>query len=236
MARLMRFVPNTKQTYSTYDIRVYKRLAAVWMGENYTTHYISLLANDQTAVEVWHWMGFGMLSIDAIRGMQAIQGVKSQVDIQRASVQDMDQIMKLSGGLRRYMMSSPVFFIPDEWEESYYREWLADPAKVIWLARVNGEAVAFLRMGPANRDVSAIIVDEKTTSIYGAYTEEGMRGNDIATALLNHGLTAARDMGYERCAVDFETMNLLGTRFWLGRGFKPVCYSLVRYVDERFVQ
>jgi len=92
-----------------------------------------------------------------------------------------------------------------------------------------------MALGPAKDDVSAIIFDEKTTSIYLAYTWEAMRGKDIATALLDHALNSARNNGYERCAVDFESMNLLGTRFWL-RHFSPVCLSLLRYVDERVLR
>jgi hypothetical protein len=32
--------------------------------------------------------------------------------------------------------------------------------------------------------------------------------------------------------VSFEPMNLLGTRFWL-KYFKPVCFSVVRHIDDR---
>jgi hypothetical protein len=50
--------------------------------------------------------------------------------------------------------------------------------------------------------------------------------------VLNHGLDWAQSTGYERCAVDFEPQNLAGARFWL-KHFQPVCYSLIRHVDER---
>ncbi|GAH27730.1 unnamed protein product, partial [marine sediment metagenome] len=78
------------------------------------------------------------------------------------------------------------------------------------------------------------IVDEKTTSIYGAFTMKNMRGSGIATALLNHALEFARVAEYERCAVDFEPMNLAGSRFWL-KHFKPVCLSLFRQIDLRVI-
>jgi predicted GNAT family acetyltransferase len=92
-----------------------------------------------------------------------------------------------------------------------------------------------MRLGPADEDVCTIIYDEKTTSIYAAFTKEKVRSEGIATALLDHALKSARESGYERCAVPFEPMNLLGTRFWL-KYFKPVCYSLLRIVDDRVTQ
>ncbi len=176
-----------------------------------------------------------MLSVDAVRGLHPIEGVDAQNYIRRATLQDLELFLTLNDELRQYMKGSPVFFIAEQFSESYFRKWLEAPDKVIWLASIDGEPVAFLRMGSANDDVSTIIYDDKTSSIYGAYTRETMRGKGIATALLDHGLSSARSIGFERCAVDFETMNLLGTRFWL-RHFRPVCYSLFRYVDERVVR
>ncbi len=89
-----------------------------------------------------------------------------------------------------------------------------------------------MQIGPANPEACTIIQDEKTASITMAFTKEGARGNGSATALLNRSLEWVRSRGYERCAVDFETMNVLAARFW-PRWFEPVCYSLTRYVDER---
>ncbi len=92
-----------------------------------------------------------------------------------------------------------------------------------------------MRLGPADDDVCTIIVDDKTTSIYAAYAMEEIRRNGITTALLDQALIFAQASGYERCAVSFEPMNLLGTRFWL-KYFKPVCLSIVRHIDDRITQ
>jgi GNAT superfamily N-acetyltransferase len=214
---------------------MYQRIAADWIADGYVAHYISVFPNDQNAVKAWHWLGFGMLGVDALRGLRPVEGARIQVDIQAAGLGNLEEVMALQDGLRQYMKGSSAFFIPEKLSRDYFESWIQDPDRVIWMAYVDGEPVAFLRMGPANDDVARIIVDEKTTSIYGAFTVEKMRGKDIGTALLDHALGVARGAGYERCAVDFETMNLLGVRFWLGRGFQPVCLSLLRYVDERLL-
>ena len=86
--------------------------------------------------------------------------------------------------------------------------------------------------GPANPSAAYIIRDEKTSSITGAFTEERFRDSGIGAALPSHALDWARSIAHERCAVDFESQNILGTRFWL-RHFQPICYSLIRHVDER---
>lgn len=212
---------------------MYRYLAADWVAEKYVAHYISTLANDLEAMRAWHWLGFGMTAIDAVRGLRPIQGGNDQVEVRRASPQDLEQFMELNDGLRQHVKGSPDFFIAQELSKEYLEQWIQDPDRVIWLAYVNEEPVAFIRIGPARDDVCTIICDEKTTSIYGAFTKEAMRGKDIGTALLEQAIESARSRGYERCAVDFEPMNLLGTRFWLRHDFRPVCLSLLRYVDER---
>jgi GNAT superfamily N-acetyltransferase len=80
-----------------------------------------------------------------------------------------------------------------------------------------------------------LIEDEKTTSIVSAFTREEARGGGIATALLNRALDWGREQGYARCAVDWEPMNVLASRFWL-RYFQPVSYALERYIDERLAR
>jgi len=92
-----------------------------------------------------------------------------------------------------------------------------------------------MRLGPADSDACTIIDDNKTTSIFSAFTKEHVRNEGIASALLDQALKSAGAEGYERCAVSFEPMNLLGARFWL-KFFKPVCLSVVRYIDERIIR
>lgn len=214
---------------------MYREIAAKWVAEKYIAHYISIFANDREAIRACYWLGFGMLGVNAIRGLQPIKSTNTQIYIRRASTENLEQVMELHEGLVQYAKESPDFFIGEKLNKEYFEEWLGDSDKVIWLACMNETPVSFIRIGPANDDVSTIIIDEKTTSIYGAFTQESMRGKDIATTLLAHAIASARRSSYIRCAVDFETMNLLGTRFWLRHDFKPVCLSLLRYIDERAV-
>jgi len=214
---------------------MYKHLAADWVADKFVAHYISTFANDLNAIRAWHWLGFGMTAIDAMRGLQSVEAFCTQIHVRRANSQDLEHVLILNDGLRQHVKGSPDFFIAEEFNEKHFEKWLNGPGRVIWLACIDEEPVAFLRMGPANEDACTIIRDEKTTSIYGAFTKEAMRGKDIATTLLCRAIESARGLGYERCAVDFEPMNLLGTRFWLRHGFSPVCFSLLRHVDERAI-
>ena len=211
------------------------RISDDWLAEGYSAHYLSIFPNDLQALQYWNWVGFGMFAVDALRAVDSIPVGDTGVYIRRADLQDIEQVMALQDELWEYIKGPPIFILNERYDRKYYEEWLQNPEKVVWLACSQGEPLAFMRMGPAAEDVCAIIVDEKTTSIYAAFTRQQARREGIATALLAHALKFARDCGYERCAVPFEPMNPLGSRFWL-RYFQPVCYSFLRNIDDRLAQ
>ncbi len=214
---------------------MYGHIAADWVADKYIVHYISLFPNDVDALRAWHWMGFGMIAVDAVRGLDSIEGRDVGVHIRRADSQDLEQVMELHEALWQYHKGTPIFLLTEKRDRSYYEEWLRNPDKVVWLACWKEEPVAFMRLGPADDDVCTIINDRKTTSIFSAFTKERMRREGVASAILDRALKSARASGYERCAVSFEPMNLLGTRFWL-KYFNPVCLSVFRHIDDRVTQ
>jgi GNAT superfamily N-acetyltransferase len=214
---------------------MYSHLAQIWVEDQYVAHYISLFPNDTGALQAWNWLGFGLMAVDGLRSLEVIPANDVDVHIRRAGLGDLELVMNLQESLWQYMKESPVLLLTPLRARDYYEEWLNNPDKVVWLAYQNGEPVAFMRLGPADEEVCLIIQDEKTTSIYAAFTEAKARREGVATALLNHALAHAKAAGYVRCAVSYEPMNVLGSRFWL-KHFNSVCLSAVRHIDERIVQ
>ena len=212
---------------------MYAHLSARWVTDGCFTHLVSLLADDRDAIDGWEWLGFGFIAADAVRDLEPAHGPAADVDVRRAGPEDVEVAMALEKALQRHLAAAPTFLAHDEeHDRSFHEERLGNPAHALWLAYHGPEAVACMGLGPASTDACTIIRDEGTTSIVSAFTRARVRGRGIATALLNRSLDWARSEGYERCAVDFEPMNVLAARFWT-RHFQPVCYSLVRYVDER---
>jgi len=212
---------------------MYTHLSASWVADGYFTHLVGLLANDCGGIDGWHRLGFGMIAADAVRDLQLAHGCYTDVDIRRACQPDLVQVMMLNEALCQHLAAAPTFLVdPENRGRDFYQQWLQNPDQALWLAYQGAEPVAYIGLGPASDDASTIIRDDKTTSVSGAFTREEARGRGIATALLTRSLEWARAAGYERCAVDFEPMNPLAARFWL-RHFEPVCYTLVRHIDER---
>jgi GNAT superfamily N-acetyltransferase len=222
---------NSRRIYE----EMYTRLAATWVAGGHFVHLMGTFANDARAIAGWNGLGFGMAAADGVRSLEPVREDHPPVTVRRAGLEDVDALLDLNEALRLYLTASPTFLVRDaEDERKEIVTWLQDPDRAMWVACRGAEAVAYMRIGPASRNASTIIYDPGTASITGAFTREEMRGEGVGTALLNRALAWARDAGYERCAVDFEPMNVLAARFWL-RYFDPVSYALVRHVDERAI-
>jgi GNAT superfamily N-acetyltransferase len=212
---------------------MYTHLSGRWVTNGCYTHLVGMLAHDRPAIEGWHGLGFGLCAADGVRSLEGVAGPVVDLKVRRAGLQDVEQAMALTEALQRHLAAAPTFLAYLEEESpADHERWLADPAHVLWLACRGSQAVAFMKQGPANPDACDSIQDEGTSSIVGAFTVRRERGRGVATTLLNRVLAWARAEGYERCAVDFEPMNVLAARFW-GQHFAAVCYALVRQVDPR---
>lgn len=55
----------------------------------------------------------------------------------------------------------------------------------------------------------------------------------ILKLISNRGFKQLKQKGYRYCMTDWYILNLLSSRFWPKRGFRPVMYRMVRTIDER---
>jgi GNAT superfamily N-acetyltransferase len=212
---------------------LYTCLAPRWLANGCFVHIVSILPHDREGLEAWNWLGFGMHAVDSVRDLNRVPGGAVDVLIRPAEPGDREVVAALDEGLWRHLAAAPALVAYEGSRgRPRHEAWLQDPGKVCWLAFLEGEGVACMVIGPAYDDASTIIQDPKTSSVTGAFTQEAARGRGVATALLDRCLAWCRSEGYERCAVDFEPMNVLAARFW-NRHFEPVCYSVMRPVDER---
>lgn len=208
---------------------LYTHMARVWVKTGYHSHYISLLACDRPGRETWHWLGFGLVAVDALRALWPRPAHDARIAIRRAAPADLPAVLSLDRALDRHIASSPSFFPLEGDETAHFEEWLAAGDRALFLAEEAGEPAGFVMIGPASQEACTLINDPGTASIVGAYTRPESRDRGVATALLDRALGWARDANYLRCGVDFESMNHWATRFWL-RHFRPVVLSVVRHI------
>ena len=213
---------------------MYTALAPHWVADGRTVHLVVSFADDATGIETWHMLGFGKAGADAVRGLDPVVSPANDIEIRRAGAEDVEAYRRLEMNLTDHLGATPTYLAghePDTLSECL--DLLENPGYAAWLASRGGQVIGYLLQGPVGGN-ARILRDAGTSSITGAYTDPAARGTGVATALLNRALTWARERGYVRCAVDFETMNPQARRFWL-RHFTPITYALERHIDARAV-
>ncbi len=215
-----------QQSRHIYE-QMYGRLAAEWVADGCFTHVVSMLGHDQEGIAGWQWLGFGLAAIDGLRRVEPTEAAGAEVEIRRAGIGDIKEATALDEAMNQHLAAAPVFWMH---EPEDYGRWLREPKNALWLAYDGGQVVGCMGLEPGHQGGCQITQDEKTVSIMSAFVQEHARGKGIATALLNRSLEWARAEGYERCAADWESMNVPAARFW-PRHFELVCYSLIRSIS-----
>jgi GNAT superfamily N-acetyltransferase len=216
--------------------RLYAVAAGEWLRAGCYTHAITLPAPDAATRDLLFRAGFGMLVIDAVRslpGDSPLAGPRpAGIEIRRAAAADAPLIVPLVQELAEHLRSSPIFLPHEDAGPAEQVEWLEKEDHALWLAFASGEPVGYIRCQPTPGDVAYLVQDPETVSITAAFVRPEYRSRGVAAYLLAELLDWATVRGYARCAVDCESANGEGSGFWL-RHFTPVCYSLIRRVDER---
>lgn len=208
-----------------------------WTSDGARTHLVAIPADEATVGDALLWLGYGMLVVDALRDLDDAslaalpRATPAGTRIRRAGPDDLDAVLALDRGLRRHLVEAPTFLVLRARQDpARIAARLADPDTATFIAEVGGTPVAHLRVGPPGDDIALLVRDDDTASIDAAYTVPGRRGDGVAAALLGAAARWARDRGAVRLGVDFESANVLGTRFWT-RWFRPAVISYCRRLD-----
>jgi GNAT superfamily N-acetyltransferase len=216
--------PATRRT-AIHDL--YTVAAERWTAAGARAHWLSVLADDRGAVEAFTWLGFGHQVVNAIRDLAPIEPGHG-LAVRAATAADVGILQELEDRLREHLTQSPTLLPPTPARSPEdQRRRIEDPAGAVLLAITDGREVGYMLVGPVADDVAAIVQDPGTASISGAFVRPEWRRSGVAETLLAAAIEWARRNGYERLGVDFESANMLASRFWL-RHFAPVTYAMVR--------
>jgi GNAT superfamily N-acetyltransferase len=218
---------NRKEIYQ----RLYQKVAEIWVSNDIFTHSIALYAHDIESVNTFFWNGFGLRCVDAVRTVEQIETKTTKYDIRQISPGEAELIHSLELKLVFHINSSPVFMpIYKKLSVENLANWLSYKNNYIWAAFDEGKAVAYIKL---NKDGENFITESADMmNICGAYTIEHIRGTGVSAQLLSYALDFLNKSGVRYCGVDFESLNLTASRFWM-KHFEAYTFSVVRRIDER---
>lgn len=220
---------STRAVYNT----LYRAISAQWANEGCDTHCLTLLAGDRDVEQTWFWSGFGMVLLDAIRPLDALDvRPPAGLTVRQAAPQDADALAELDAEHWTHYAQPPVFMVPQpSTDAAEFAALLDDPNNSVWLALDGDTLAGFMRFEGRSHGAAAIVEDDATTAITGAYVRPAYRGRGAAPALLDAALRHYAAQGFARCSVDFESFNPEAAHFW-PKYFEPVCVSVLRVPEH----
>jgi ribosomal protein S18 acetylase RimI-like enzyme len=204
---------------------LYAAAGEAWATEGLLTHYVVVPA-DEGVLAAWYGVCFAQEQVHAARALEPLRPRAPQgFTIRNGGPDDLETAVSLAHLIAAYQRGAPVWSgieAPAEDEmRSGWAEFLAEADTAYFLAERDGEAVGHLALERK---------DDEAVELPVAATRTEIRGAGVGLALTEHALAWAYEEGFRTCVLDWRAANLLASRFWTKRGFRPTAYRLVRSV------
>jgi GNAT superfamily N-acetyltransferase len=212
---------------------LYAALAVRWVAAGCPRHAATIPATDEALVDAWLRLAFGVQFMWAARETAAMKPVEADVEIREGSPEDLDEVARFDRGLMELQAGSPSFSGIDVPDLDHFREYWSDTwddADVFThvVAERDGRAVGHALL--YNRPKGDLRVPPRNIDLAHAFTVPDARRSGVGLALVGHVLTWAHDHGYRSMTTDWRSVNLLSSRYWPRRGFRPQYFRLYRRV------
>jgi GNAT superfamily N-acetyltransferase len=212
---------------------MYKYAADKWVGEERTSHAITIFAHHRETVDLWFWQGFGLRCVDAVRKVEAIGVNSSDARIVKAEVKNIPDLIYIHKEHNAYYRKAPIFMPNEEVDiVQELTELLETENSHMWIAYKDNSVVGYMVLQDSAE--SFISEYEKLMNVKNTYVCESERNSGVGVMLLQAVQSWLKEEGYTLCGVDYESINALGSSFW-NKHFTPYTYSLTRRIDERIL-
>lgn len=192
---------------------------------------LTVPATDPELVDVWFRLAFGCQAVWAVQEVAPVP-VEFAGTIRRATPDDAEALADFDEVLAAHQVESPSFseFAPAPRAETLAeidQIWV-DDTYIPFVAELAGRVVGTL--GLYRRPEGDLRVPAANIDLAFAATRPDVRGAGSGLALYAYAMTWAHEQGFRSMTVDWRSVNLLSSRFWPRRGFRPQYLRLYRAV------
>jgi GNAT superfamily N-acetyltransferase len=211
---------------------LYADLAQAWVDAGCVRHAVYVPASDGALIDTWFRLGFGLQFRFAVRETSAEPPVDADLEIRPGTPDDREHAVAFDRVLWELQVLAPSFSgltVPtddefredwlDTWENADFTHFIAERS-----GRIVGHALLY------RRPTGDLRIPEANIDLAHAATLPDVRGSGVGLALTAHVLAWAHDAGYRSMTTDWREVNLLSSRFWPRRGFRPTFLRLYRHI------
>jgi len=197
-----------------------------------TRFMLTVPASDPALVDVWFRLAFGCQAIWAVREVEPAEPVDFGGSIRPATPADTEAIVGFDEVLYAHQDATPSFSgfaTPprDKLRQEVAEIW-NDDSYIPFVAEREGRVAGMV--GLYRRPEGDLRVPANNIDLAFAATTDEVRGTGAGLALTAHALSWAHEQGFASMTVDWRSVNLLSSRFWPRRGFRPQYLRLYRAV------
>jgi ribosomal protein S18 acetylase RimI-like enzyme len=217
---------------------LYAAAAPRWLDEGRSRHYVVVPATERELVGAWHRLCFGLQHSHGIREVPAEPWPEG---VRPAEPRDVEAILEIAPLLRRWHARAPVFSAnrrredPDAMRADVEQD-VADPGMGALVAEAEDRVVGAFLVVPVElaqeglEGHGGLAGPEAACVLYFAVTLPEVRGSGAGVALTQASFAWAHEAGYRTMVTDWRVTNLLASRFWPRRGFRPTFLRLYRSI------
>jgi GNAT superfamily N-acetyltransferase len=194
---------------------------------------LTVPATSRDLVDAWFRLGFGCQAVWAVREVEPLPRVEFEGSIRLATEEDAEPIADLDDALHAHQQASPSFSevtpLPRRERIREAIDLLGRPETYTIFAAERGRRVVGVLV-LYRRPEGDLRVPERNIDLSFAATRDDVRGTGVGLALTAHAFNWACERGFRSMTVDWRSVNLLSSRFWPRRGFRPQYLRLYRAV------
>jgi GNAT superfamily N-acetyltransferase len=190
-------------------------------------------ASEPELADAFFRLSFGRSATLAVQEAGPQPAIDFGGTIRESTPGDLRPLAELEEMLYRQLRDAPSFsgLVPEtieQHEEGWSDLW--DDPDLFWsfVAERDGEIAGALIM--YRRPVGDLRIGEDSVDLAFAATRPGVRGSGTGLALTGHALAWAHERGFRSVTTDWRETNLLASRYWPKRGFRPTYLRLYRAV------
>jgi GNAT superfamily N-acetyltransferase len=193
---------------------------------------LTVPASEPELVDAWFRLAFGCQAVWAVREVEPADAIEFDGVIRPAARDDAAALIELDQLLLAHQAVTPSFsgLVPATREElqAEIDEIWDDDTYIPFVAETDAGVVGTL--GLYRRPEGDLRVPAHNIDLAFAATRDEVRGSGVGRALTAFAFTWAHEHGFHSMTVDWRSVNLLSSRFWPRRGFRPQYLRLYRAV------
>jgi len=206
---------------------VYAQLAVGWPRR----HSVMVPASDAALIDPWFRLAFGCQFMTAAREVERLEPVDFGGAIRPSTRDDHLAVAAFDRQLWEHQSRSPSFSGLDYEANDFEEEWSTlweeeDEFPFHRVAEIDGRAVGHVLL--YERPTGDLRVPQRNIDLAHVVTLPEARGKGVGLALTAVALTWADEQGFRSMTTDFRSNNLLSSRYWPARGFRPTFIRMYR--------